>query len=341
MAKALKTLKFPGIAETYTVPVVDDTLSIEGAAADAKAVYDAIQTIQGGGAIGSLPDMAGILPATKGGTGLNGVAANNFLVGSGSAEMTTKTAEEVRELIGAAKESEVLPLTGGTMSGTINMGGQLISNLATPTVDSHATTKAYVDEKIAQNYESTITYVDEKIAENEGSGGSTADGNAILFDGICEDNVPVEFSMIEGDKVEIIYEVPAHGSNTDVYIKANNVAPSRSRYWFSTNTTTTYEDGLVARTGEERMGTLEGTLTLYNGLLRFNGTDNRGQDNGVGISSALWYNTTSVSNISFSIGGYLRIRKLSSGLTNLTNKVFYGQERPDPEIGAIWLRPIE
>ena len=42
MAKALKTLKFPGIAETYTVPVVDDTLSIEGAAADAKAVSEVL-----------------------------------------------------------------------------------------------------------------------------------------------------------------------------------------------------------------------------------------------------------------------------------------------------------
>lgn len=69
MAKALKTLKFPGIAETYTVPVVDSTLSIEGAAADAKAVADAIQVIQGGGAIGNLPDMTGVLPVAKGGTG--------------------------------------------------------------------------------------------------------------------------------------------------------------------------------------------------------------------------------------------------------------------------------
>jgi hypothetical protein len=38
-----------------------------------------------------------------------------------------------------------LPLAGGTMSGAINMGSQLITNLATPTAAAHAATKAYVD----------------------------------------------------------------------------------------------------------------------------------------------------------------------------------------------------
>lgn len=321
MAKALKTLKFPGIAETYTVPVVDNTLSIEGAAADAKAVYDAIQTIQGGGAIGNLPDMTGILPATKGGTGLNNVPANNFIVGSGSTEMVVKTAEQTRTLIGAAKESEVLALSGGTMTGAINMGGQLISNLATPTEDAHAATKAYVDSQIAQ------------------SGSSDEDG-AILFDGTCTDNTPVTFELLEGESVEIIYQVPAYGSDADVTIKANELAPTRSRYTYS-STNSSWEIGLVARTGVSRIGTFNGILTLFHETLELNGQGSRGQDNQIGFVNAIWTNVNSVSSITFSIGGYLRIKKVTSALTNLTNKVFYGSTQPTAEIGAIWLKPIE
>jgi len=36
----LKTIKFPGLDDTYTVPQVDNTLSVTGAAADAKKTGD-------------------------------------------------------------------------------------------------------------------------------------------------------------------------------------------------------------------------------------------------------------------------------------------------------------
>lgn len=42
-----------------------------------------------------------------------------------------------------------LQTTGGTMSGDINMGGQAITNLATPAADADAATKKYVDDKDA------------------------------------------------------------------------------------------------------------------------------------------------------------------------------------------------
>ena len=38
--KPLKSIKFPGLGDTYTVPQVDNTLSMTGAAADAKETGD-------------------------------------------------------------------------------------------------------------------------------------------------------------------------------------------------------------------------------------------------------------------------------------------------------------
>lgn len=45
--KPLKSLKFPTLDDTYTVPQVDDTLAVQGAAADAKKVGDELTDIKG------------------------------------------------------------------------------------------------------------------------------------------------------------------------------------------------------------------------------------------------------------------------------------------------------
>ena len=46
--KPLKSIKFPGLTDTYTIPQIDTTLSISGKAADAKAVGDEISELKSG-----------------------------------------------------------------------------------------------------------------------------------------------------------------------------------------------------------------------------------------------------------------------------------------------------
>lgn len=44
--KPLKSIQFPGLSDTYTVPQVDATLATSGAAADAKKVGDEINDLK-------------------------------------------------------------------------------------------------------------------------------------------------------------------------------------------------------------------------------------------------------------------------------------------------------
>ena len=56
-----------------------------------------------------------------------------------------------------------LPLTGGTMTGNININNKTITNLKTPTADTEAANKKYVDDQMAANSGSTtiITWTDD------------------------------------------------------------------------------------------------------------------------------------------------------------------------------------
>lgn len=51
-----------------------------------------------------------------------------------------------------------LPLSGGTMTGAVNMGSNKITNVGTPTVSSDVATKQYVDDNAgSKSYRTTIT----------------------------------------------------------------------------------------------------------------------------------------------------------------------------------------
>lgn len=60
-------------------------------------------------------------------------------------------------------KGKYLPLTGGTMTGNININNKTITNLKTPTADTEAANKKYVDDQIAANSSSTtiITWSDD------------------------------------------------------------------------------------------------------------------------------------------------------------------------------------
>ena len=69
---------------------------------------------------------------------------------------------------GSSTTTNALPLAGGTMQGAINMNGNKITNLITPTADSDAATKAYVDNLVSSS-------------GGTGSGGSSSGGLTQVF----------------------------------------------------------------------------------------------------------------------------------------------------------------
>ena len=83
--KPLKSIKFPGLADTYTVPEIDNTLTTSGKAADAKKVGDelgnlksAVETSTGNAPIAYTVDNAYYNTSTVGSTVSGTTASNNF-----------------------------------------------------------------------------------------------------------------------------------------------------------------------------------------------------------------------------------------------------------------------
>ena len=91
------------------------------------------------------------------GNGTLTIQKNGTLAGTFTANATTdKTINitvptKVSELTDDVVKGKYLPLTGGTMTGNININNKTITNLKTPTADTEAANKKYVDDQIAAN----------------------------------------------------------------------------------------------------------------------------------------------------------------------------------------------
>ena len=131
-----------------------------------KANTANLATVATSGSYNDLLDTP-IIPSVGNGTltiQKNGTSAGTFTANA----TTDKTINiivptKVSELTDDVVKGKYLPLTGGTMTGNININNKTITNLKTPTADTEAANKKYVDDQIAANSSSTtiITWSDD------------------------------------------------------------------------------------------------------------------------------------------------------------------------------------
>ena len=120
---------------------------------------------------GSYNDLSDTPTIPSVGNGTLTIQKNGTSAGTFTANATTdKTINiivptKVSELTDDVVKGKYLPLTGGTMTGNININNKTITNLKTPTADTEAANKKYVDDQIAANSSSTtiITWSDDGI----------------------------------------------------------------------------------------------------------------------------------------------------------------------------------
>ena len=117
---------------------------------------------------GSYNDLSDTPTIPSVGNGTLTIQKNGTSAGTFTANATTdKTINiivptKVSELTDDVVKGKYLSLTGGTMTGNININNKTITNLKTPTADTEAANKKYVDDQIAANSGSTtiITWSD-------------------------------------------------------------------------------------------------------------------------------------------------------------------------------------
>ena len=130
-----------------------------------KANTANLATVASSGSYNDLSDTPTI-PSVGNGTltiQKNGTSAGTFTANATTDKTINITVPtKVSELTDDVVKGKYLSLTGGTMTGNININNKTITNLKTPTADTDAANKKYVDDQIAANSSSTtiITWSD-------------------------------------------------------------------------------------------------------------------------------------------------------------------------------------
>lgn len=101
----------------------------------------------------------GTLTIQKNGTKIDTFTANATADKTINITVPTKLSNLTDDVV----KGKYLSLTGGTMTGNININNKTITNLKTPTADTDAANKKYVDDQMAANSGSTtiVTWSDD------------------------------------------------------------------------------------------------------------------------------------------------------------------------------------
>ena len=181
----------PGVSPTVTIDTIEGGNRITFESAEGTKSFD---VMNGTGAVSSvcgvLPDDTGDVPLTaeKIGARPNSWTPTAEDVGA-RPNSWTPTAEDVgarpNTWTPSAEDVKALPTEGGDMTGPINMNGQSLSGLNSPTKDNEATTKGYVDTAISDAIDN-VKSVAKTATLAAGSWSNNA--QTVVVEGVTEDN---------------------------------------------------------------------------------------------------------------------------------------------------------
>lgn len=193
------------------------------------------------------------------------------------------TSSDIITALGYTPSStDALPLTGGTMSGNINMGSNKVTNLSAPTANGDATSKEYVDNLITigstqpattqtkiwldpadttssatEIWVPTISEMNEALAEKEQAGLGIS--NASVGDFICVSEVdangkPTSWTRVaQSDVINSSYrtasaqDVIDAAQDTEINTLKNQITDSGWKNLTLTSAFTLYSTNAVAR----------------------------------------------------------------------------------------------
>ncbi len=153
--------------QTAEESVADITSSVESAAASAASAQESQAAAEQ-----SATDAATAATAAQTAQAAAETSAAEASSDADRAEAAAASAEAIvkdsaSSVVGTitAEEIGALPTTGGTMTGSIEMSGQSVTGLATPTADTDAANKSYVDAQVSDAISSLSTVEAAEIAQ--------------------------------------------------------------------------------------------------------------------------------------------------------------------------------